>query len=91
MAHNFDRPRAYDVVLGSQTPTPVGAAVLGGIAGVKRRLNRIRLWHLRTGTQMHILEGHNNAVATVAINPDGDKIVSSSWDKTIRVWGVRGL
>jgi len=40
---------------------------------------------------MHILEGHNNAVATVAINPDGDKIVSSSWDKTIRVWGVRGL
>lgn len=37
MAHN--QPRAYDVVLGSQTPTPVGAAVLGGIAGVKRRLN----------------------------------------------------
>lgn len=38
MAHNLDRPRAYDVVLGSQTPNPVGAAVLGGIAGVKRRL-----------------------------------------------------
>lgn len=35
MAQN--QPRAYDVVLGNQTPTPVGAAVLGGIAGVKRR------------------------------------------------------
>lgn len=35
MAHN--QPRAYDVVLGSQTPSPVSAAVLGGIAGVKRR------------------------------------------------------
>ncbi|HEY9850266.1 MAG TPA: WD40 repeat domain-containing protein [Leptolyngbyaceae cyanobacterium] len=31
------QPKAYDVVLGSQTPTPVSAAVLGGIAGVKRR------------------------------------------------------
>ena len=36
MAHN--QPRSYDVVLGGQTPTPVNAAVLGGVAGVKRRL-----------------------------------------------------
>lgn len=33
-----NQPKAYDVVLGGQTPTPIGAAVLGGVAGVKRRL-----------------------------------------------------
>jgi COMPASS component SWD3 len=37
MANN--QPKAYDVVLGGQTPTPVHAAVLGGVAGVKRRLS----------------------------------------------------
>lgn len=36
MAHN--QPRSYDVVLGGQTPTPINAAVLGGVAGVRRRL-----------------------------------------------------
>lgn len=32
------QPRAYDVVLGGQTPAPVDGAVLGGLPGVKRRL-----------------------------------------------------
>lgn len=38
MAPNPNQPRAYDVVLGGgQTPQPAYAAVLGGLAGVKRR------------------------------------------------------
>lgn len=38
MAHNSNQPRANDVVLGGQTPTPLNGLVLGGLAGVKRRL-----------------------------------------------------
>lgn len=32
------------------------------------------------------LRGHSGGVCAVACTPDGTKIVSASWDKTIRVW-----
>lgn len=38
MTNNPTQPREYDAVLGFQVATPVDAVVLGGIAGVKRRL-----------------------------------------------------
>ncbi|MEG4839542.1 MULTISPECIES: formylglycine-generating enzyme family protein [unclassified Microcoleus] len=38
MTENQNQPREYDAVLGGQNPPPIGAAVLGGITGVKSRL-----------------------------------------------------
>ncbi len=38
MPNEPNQPREYDAVLGSQNSTPIDAAVLGGIAGVKSRL-----------------------------------------------------
>ncbi len=32
------QPQAHDAVLGGQTPAPIGAAVLGGMAGVQQRI-----------------------------------------------------
>jgi WD40 repeat protein len=29
---------------------------------------------------------HSNAISSVAFSPDGTKIVSGSYDKTIKVW-----
>ncbi|HEY9666281.1 MAG TPA: hypothetical protein V6C91_05720, partial [Coleofasciculaceae cyanobacterium] len=40
MTNNLNQPKAHDVVLGGQTPTPLNGAVLGGLAGVKRRFNQ---------------------------------------------------
>ncbi|KAH7323323.1 quinon protein alcohol dehydrogenase-like superfamily [Rhizoctonia solani] len=34
----------------------------------------------------HSLEGHTDAVVSVAISPDNKYIVSGSWDCTVRVW-----
>ena len=31
---------------------------------------------------------HSDSVRSVAFSPDGTKIVSGSWDKTIKVWDV---
>ena len=38
MTENQNQPREYDAVLGGQSQVPLGAAVLGGIPGVKSRL-----------------------------------------------------
>jgi WD40 repeat protein len=57
MINNPNQPKAYDVVLGGQTPIPANGAVLGGLAGVKRRLNRSNL-----GDSPYIVEQRLNAL-----------------------------
>ena len=32
------------------------------------------------------MEGHTNFVNSAAFSPEGQKIVSASWDETIRIW-----
>ncbi|MEH2041485.1 nSTAND1 domain-containing NTPase, partial [Nostoc sp.] len=36
------------------------------------------------------LEGHTSGVTSVNFSPDGQRIVTASWDKTARVWGITG-
>jgi WD40 repeat protein len=31
-------------------------------------------------------DAHSNYITSVAFSPDGTKIVSGSWDQTIKVW-----
>ena len=33
-------------------------------------------------------DAHSDWVISVAFSPDGTKIVSGSWDKTIKVWDL---
>ena len=36
--------------------------------------------------QLTVMKGHTGGVNSVVFSPDGKKIVSGSWDCTIRVW-----
>ena len=42
MTSNSNQPKAYDLILGGQSSTPMSGAVLGGLPGVKRRLDSSR-------------------------------------------------
>jgi len=40
------------------------------------------------GKPLHSFHGHNHFVSSLALNSDCTKLVSGSWDKTIRLWDV---
>jgi TPR repeat protein len=45
-----------------------------------------RIWDARKATQLAVLTGHGDSVASVAYSPDGTRIVTASHDKTARIW-----
>jgi WD40 repeat protein len=46
----------------------------------------VKLWDVQTGREILTLRDHRGAVRTVAFSPDGHRLVSSSGDRTVRVW-----
>ena len=45
-------------------------------------------WNLNTGQCLRTLIGHIEGVWSVAVTPDGSKIVSGSEDNTVKVWDL---
>ncbi|BAY24135.1 hypothetical protein NIES2100_39280 [Calothrix sp. NIES-2100] len=41
MAKKQNKPKQYDVVLGTQNSAPIGSVILGGLEGVKSRLKSV--------------------------------------------------
>lgn len=48
----------------------------------------IRLWSLKTGEAVHVLNGHDSFVYSLSPIPDalGGGLVSGGEDRTIRIW-----
>lgn len=45
-------------------------------------------WDLRNGEVSLLLSGHNDTVTSLALSPDGSKILSNSMDNSVRVWDI---
>jgi WD40 repeat protein len=46
----------------------------------------LRVWDVKTGREVLMLDGHEGPVTSVAFSPDGSRIASGGWDKNIGIW-----
>jgi WD40 repeat protein len=51
----------------------------------------IEVWNLETGKLLHSIDNLNSSVYSLAVTPDGTKIISGHRDGTIKVWGIPEL
>src|SRR5262245_12070959 len=48
--------------------------------------DRITLWDVATGKELHTLKGHDREVRSVAFSPDAKLLASGGRDMTIKLW-----
>ncbi|KAJ3207801.1 hypothetical protein HK099_000195, partial [Clydaea vesicula] len=49
----------------------------------------INMWDLRTLQLKKTFEGHGDSVTCCCLTPDGQKLITGSLDKTVRVWDIK--
>lgn len=52
-------------------------------------LNQIIICDGQTGTLLHTLKGHKDTLSSIVCSSDGNIIISSSQDNTVRVWDAK--
>src|SRR5439155_9657849 len=50
----------------------------------------VKIWDLATGQELRTLRGHAGGIFSVAYSPDGQRLATSSEDKTIKIWDRSG-
>jgi WD40 repeat protein len=50
--------------------------------------NSLKVYDSQTGEEIRVLRGHSDLVRSIAIDADGQHLISASEDKTLRVWDL---
>ncbi len=48
----------------------------------------VKVWSADSGNLGEVLRGHTNAIQTAFFSPDGQRVLTSSWDSTARIWNL---
>ncbi|KAK6197917.1 quinon protein alcohol dehydrogenase-like superfamily [Scheffersomyces amazonensis] len=65
---------------------PSGEIIVGG----SQDSFEIFVWSVQTGQLLDSLNGHEGPISCLSFGNENSVLVSSSWDKTIRVWNIFG-
>jgi WD40 repeat protein len=68
----------------------LSVAPRGGLIGCGASDGRVLLLDLKQRKVKQILQGHEGAIAAVSFLKDGARVVTSSWDRTTRLWPRKG-
>jgi len=80
----FERIQPAQVVLFS----PDGEMIASGHSGTR---NNLFLWAVADGDDQPVQQfnGHEDQVTSLAFSRDGRRLLTGSWDATVRLWNVR--
>jgi WD40 repeat protein len=56
----------------------------------KVKLGMARIWDAATAREIAVLRGHTSVVQSAAFSRDSLRIITTSWDKTARIWDAHG-
>jgi serine/threonine protein kinase/Tol biopolymer transport system component len=87
----MSRPSRRAVIAGLVGLTLIGSGITWFVISQKptpKLTHRITPTPLPIGTLLYTYKGHSAIMDAVAWSPDGKRIASGSWDKTVQVWNA---
>lgn len=59
--------------------------ISGGTNGI------VDIWNWHTGELLRTFKAHTEAIWSVAISPDGQRLATGSWDHAVKLWDLQQL
>ena len=75
-----------EIVVNNSNPTPTITTEKNIVEDDKNDVAEIK--KEKKGECIGTLEGHTKSVYSASFSPDGSRIVSASWDNTVRIWNA---
>ena len=76
--------RFHDSAVNAVAILPDGLLATGGEDG------KIAIWRAGAAEPIQQFSGHTAPIVALAVSPDGKRIASASWDRSVRVWPLDG-
>ena len=61
------------------------------VSGDSKNVGLIKVWDTYSGDSLFCLRGHSDGVTNISFSPNGENLISSSYDRTIRIWDFKTL
>jgi WD40 repeat protein len=68
---------------------PDDSTLASGSTCIPKSPGKLRVWDVRTRTQLAVLEGHQSTIRSVSFSFDGAQLVSGADDMSVRIWDTQ--